>query len=250
MSAVRAALAEAGGQLLAPLDRHLDAECSDLVGCEATIDPTEQLAITVTLNQLALTTPSCGQGLRTDLSLVDHDGPSTDLWCDVSCIHSTAAMVMPHLLTALRAEPFEPVVVSRKPYSVLPDSSAVADAAKRKHIKYAPLMQKGLTLHALGKLPRLPEFKACIATHAGEFGQGLISTVEWIVTRYRKNTAPAVAMMCGTSIAKATGRFRATTMDALATALAKGWAQQLLSVGYPLMLSSSTPSLPSPRRVS
>ena len=215
-----------------------------------TIDPTEQLAITVTLDRLALTTPSCGQGLRTDLSLVDHDGPSTDLWCDVSCIHSTAAMYMPHLLTTLRAEPVDPVVVSRKPYSVLPDSSAVVDADKRRHTKYAPLMQKGLTLYALGKLPCLPEFKACIATHAGEFGQGLISTVEWIVTRYRKNTAPAVAMMCGTSIAKATGRFRATTMDALATALARGWAQQLLSVGYPLMLSSSTPSLPSLRRAS
>ena len=150
-----------------------------------------------------------------------------------------------HNSSALRAEQANDTVeVIRKPYSALPDSTAVANADKRKNTKYTPLMQKGLTLHAMGTLPRLPEFKACIATHAGEFGQGLISTVEWIVTRYRKNTAPAVTMMCGTSIAKATGRFRATTMAALATALARGWAQQLLSVGYPLMLSSSTPPPP------
>ena len=49
-------------------------------------------------------------------------------------------------------------------------------------------------------------------------------------------------MMAGTSIAKITACFRSNTLDSVAAALAKGWAQQLLSVGHPLALPP--PSLP------
>jgi len=75
---------------------------------EITTDPVDHAAITVALAQLALTMPTCDQGLRTDLSIVDHDGPSTDLWYDVACIPSTADMYMPQFLAALRAEPDDP----------------------------------------------------------------------------------------------------------------------------------------------
>jgi len=108
---------------------------------EIVTDPGERAIITTSLAQLALTMPTCGQGLRVDLSIVDHEGPSTDLWCDVACIHPTANMYMPQFLSALRAEQANDTVeVIRKPYSALPDSTAVANADKRKNTKYTPLM--------------------------------------------------------------------------------------------------------------
>ena len=208
--------------------------------------PSDRVQINIALSQLALTTPVCGQGLRVDLQLVDEHsdarGLVPDLWCDVSCLHSTAQSHIAQFLPALRiAQTMDSVEVRRKPLVSSVDCTPIASATAHKQAHYMPLVQKGLALHATGKLSHVPVFKACIATHAGVLGAGLISTVEWLCTRYRRNSAPAAALLSGTSIAKATGCFRGRTLDAITVALAKGWAQQLLSVGHPLALA--TPSL-------
>jgi hypothetical protein len=209
-----------------------------------TLDPVERAFIEVALTQLSLTTPTRGKGLRVDVQLVDEDGPANELWLDVSSIHSTAEKYVSKLLRFLKHEQVaDTIAVVRKPLRSSIDSSAVAHAAGDKNEKYMPLLQRGRLLHATGKLPQLPEFNPCIVTHAGEFGSGLTRTVEWICTRYRKHVAPKAALMAGTSIVKCTGRFRSETLDSIAAALAKGWAQQLLSVGHPLVLTSP-PSLP------
>jgi hypothetical protein len=171
----------------------------------------------------------------------DHPGSTTELWIDVSCIHGTTKAARTGLLAALQTEqaldlptPPPPTARSHTVPVAMPPTPPVASAAKAKTEIYTPLLQRGLQLHALNKLSRLPQFIPCIATHAGELGAGLLSVIEWLCKCYRKNAAPAFSNMMGVSHAVATACFRSRIMDAVAVSLAAGWAKQLLSVGYPV----------------
>ena len=200
--------------------------------------------VTTELDRLTRSAPSDGKGLRVDLRLFDdHPGASSELWLDVSCIHGTTKLARAGLLASLQAEqaadlpaPPPPTARSHTAPAALAPTPPVISAAKTKTDKYAPLLQRGLQLFALHKLPRLPQFIPCIATHAGELGDGLLSVVEWLCKCFRKNAAPAYSNMMGVSHSVATACFRSRTFDVIAVSLASGWASQLLSAGYPLAL--------------
>ena len=198
--------------------------------------------VTNELDRLTRSAPSDGKGLRVDLRLFDDNpGASSELWLDCACIHGTTKLERAGLLASLRTEqaadppaPPPPTARSHTTPTALAPTPPVTSAAKTKIDRYAPLLQRGLQLFALHKLPRLPQFIPCIATHAGELGAGLLSVVEWLCKCYRKNSAPAYSNMMGVSHSVATACFRSRTLDAIAVSMASGWASQLLSVGYPL----------------
>lgn len=191
------------------------------------------------LELVAARQPADGKGLRVDLRMFDPNaaGEPTELWIDVSVVHDTAASHRAKSSNFLIAEQVNDPICAppqtrfRQP---LPPTPVVVDAAKKKIEKYAPLLQRGRVFHAANKLPRKPEFVPCILTHSGEFGDGLLRTVEWLCLCFRNNVAKSRALLFGTTAAKVTASFRRATLDSVAVALAGGWAQQLLAAGFPL----------------
>ena len=205
---------------------------------DANPDPVQRALIIAALDRLAAAPPLEGAGLRVDLQLFDPHalGAKIELWVDYSCIHPTAASYRDKLLNMLRLEQAnDPATPAQLPMnSCVPDSTALAEAAKTKIGKYTPLLNRGRMLRSTGKIPHQPKFVPCIVTHCGEFGAGLLEVVEWLCMCYRRNTAPVWARMTGVSISKATACFRLDLLDGWACSIAAGWAQQLLAVGFPL----------------
>ena len=149
-------------------------------------------------------------------------------------VHNTAASRRSKTLNALRAEQAaDPVAPAANGHLQPPvGTPATTDSANLKGTKYDPLLFRGRSLFAAGKLPNKPDFVAAIATHSGELGTDFASLIEWVVRC--TNTAPAHANLLGSSKAKNVAAFRSATLDSVAAAIAGGWAQQLLSVGFPL----------------
>ena len=205
---------------------------------DSTTDLAQRAIATAALTELAAAVPPGGKGLRIDLQLSDDlaSGVVAEKWIDFSIVHNTAASRRSKTLNALRAEQAaDPVAPAANGHLQPPvGTPATTDSAHLKDTKYDPLLFRGRSLFAAGKLPNRPDFVAAIATHSGELGIDFASLIEWVVRCYRTNTAPAHANLLGSSKAKNVAAFRSATLDSVAAAIAGGWAQQLLSVGFPL----------------
>jgi hypothetical protein len=170
-------------------------------------------------------------GLRVDLRIVGPDG--TEIWLDVSGVHTTA--------TAHRQSTYDHVMADA-PEAIgdatngkhLPCTPALVARETEKKEKCAPMVAVAHIQANSGERLSRPTFLPFVFSSDGELSKGAFETIEWLAMQVKARSARNGPERDGASIKQMAARFRTAIKDSVMCAIARGVGRQMRVGGFPL----------------
>jgi hypothetical protein len=176
-----------------------------------------------------------GHGLEIDVQIIAPDGQQ--MWLDVTMLHETCKTYAKKQLEWHRELRDKEIEAYNKGLALPPNAeptSAIAEAVKRKHRKYKPLLHLAHVLQLKQRnYKRLPVFVAGAVSHSGEMAPELINFIEW-VTGYRRRAAKVGgALYDGAPSAWGAEELRTRCKAGIQTIIARTAGRIMASTGIP-----------------